>query len=115
MIMAYTESPERNKRRTLTPVWTFSMHGSEATVASDYLKERHVIRLKIENGPQFLMTVPTEALKAEWIAIMETSMNISSDLDVRSMPQFITLISRRRANGGSRQRSLPADVDSPLL
>ncbi|CAO3632137.1 unnamed protein product [Mucor hiemalis] len=115
MIMAYSEKPTARQTK-LKPIWKYSMHGSEATVASDYLKERHVVRLRIENGPQFLLNASTESSKKEWIASMETSMNISSDLDVRSMPQFITLLSRRNRAQGSRQVRITANSqDSPLL
>lgn len=119
MIMAYTQKPGTVKGRAskVEPVWTYSMHGSEATVASDYLKERHVVRLKLENGPQYLINTCTEKNKKEWIATMETSTNISSDLDVRSMPQFITILSRRNRANGSRQvhHSNSNTTDSQLL
>lgn len=80
------------------------MQGAQVAVATDYLKFRHVIRLNIQNGPQFLLTTHTEAVKNEWMDILESSIHISSDLDVRLMPQFITLISRRRRQ---RQRRIP--------
>lgn len=116
MIMAYAEKPSAKQSKHTKPIWKYSMHGSEATVASDYLKERHVVRLRIENGPQFLLNAGTESSKKDWIATMEMSMNISSDLDVRSMPQFITLLSRRNRAQGSRQvRNTANTQDSPLL
>lgn len=79
------------------------MQGAQVTVASDYVKFRHVIRLNIQNGPQYLMTTHTDVAKTEWIAVLESSIHISSDLDVRVMPQFITLVSRRRRQ---RQRRI---------
>ncbi|GAA5806017.1 hypothetical protein EDC94DRAFT_622821 [Helicostylum pulchrum] len=117
-IMAFTNNPNKRKSKNALPVWTHSMHGAEVTVASDYLKERHVLRLRIQNGPQYLITMPTEKERNDWIASIESAINISSDLDVRSMPQFITLISRRRRRDLNGTRQLPAAADqrdSPLL
>lgn len=113
--MAFVHSPNRRKS---IPVWTYSMHSAEATVASDYLKERHVIRLRIEDGPQFLITTQSDKDKNDWIATMESAINISSDLDVRSMPQFITLITRRRRRDLNGTSQLPTSTDprdAPLL
>ncbi|KAG2235281.1 hypothetical protein BDF21DRAFT_429252 [Thamnidium elegans] len=116
-IMAFTNNPNKKKSKNIQPVWTHSMYGAEVTVASDYLKERHVLRLRIENGPQYLITMPTEKDRNDWIACIESAINISSDLDVRSMPQFITLISRRRRLDLNGTRQLPAadQRDTPLL
>lgn len=115
--MAFTKNPNKKKSKNELPVWTHSMDGAEVTVASDYLKERYVIRLRIEDGPQFLITMPTEKDRNEWIASIESAINISSDLDVRSMPQFITLISRRLRRDLNGTRQLPAvdQRDTPLL
>ncbi|KAI8646336.1 hypothetical protein BD408DRAFT_410578 [Parasitella parasitica] len=93
-ISAYQHHPKSKKSNL--PIWSYSMQGAQVTVASDYVKLRHVIRLKIQNGPQFLMTTKSDANKIEWMGILESSIHISSDLDVRMMPQFITLMSRRR-------------------
>lgn len=120
-IMAFEKSPNKKsqtKRKSIQPFWSHSMHGAEITVATDYIKERHVLRLRIEDGPQYLITCQTERERNEWIATMESAINISSDLDVRSMPQFITLISRRRRQELNGTRQLPAITDQrdiPLL
>lgn len=113
--MAFVTCPNRRKG---VPVWTHSMQGAEAVLATDYLKERHVIRLRIQNGPQYLFTTQTEKDKTEWIAAMESAINISSDLDVRSMPQFITLLTRRRRRDLNTTTQLPPSnnpSDAPLL
>ncbi|KAG2211596.1 hypothetical protein INT47_008692 [Mucor saturninus] len=114
-IMAFTSCPNRRKS---VPVWSHSMQGAEALVATDYLKERHVIRLRIQNGPQYLITTQSEKDKTDWIIAMESAINISSDLDVRSMPQFITLLTRRRRRDLNTTTQLPPSenpADAPLL
>ncbi|KAG2208356.1 hypothetical protein INT46_003680 [Mucor plumbeus] len=101
-ITAYHRNPKTKK--SIQPVWSYTMQDAQVAVATDYIKFRHVIRLNIKNGPQFLLTTQTDALKSEWMGILESSIHISSDLDVRLMPQFITLVSRRRRQ---RQRRIP--------
>jgi hypothetical protein len=101
-ITAYHRNPKTKK--LIQPVWSYTMQDAQVAVATDYIKFRHVIRLNIKNGPQFLLTTQTDALKSEWMGILESSIHISSDLDVRLMPQFITLVSRRRRQ---RQRRIP--------
>ncbi|KAI9273696.1 hypothetical protein BY458DRAFT_507917 [Sporodiniella umbellata] len=78
------------------PAWSYSMQGAQVSVATDYLKHRYVLRLEIANGPQFLIKTCTESEKFEWLEAMESSINISSDLEYRNMPQFITLRVRHR-------------------
>ncbi|KAI7899341.1 uncharacterized protein BX663DRAFT_521372 [Cokeromyces recurvatus] len=99
-IMAYYRNPR--KKKNAVPVWKYTMQGAEVSVASDYTKFRHVIRLKIEDGPQFLFTMLTETEKNEWINIIESSIHISSDLDMRKMPQFTTFRRRRRHQRSSQ-------------
>lgn len=110
MILAYSSNPNNNKKKQLVPIWKHSMHNSEVTVASDYLKDRFVLRLKIENGPQFLIKACTEKNRKAWIAIIESSRNISSDLDSRKMPQFITVVNRANRNNASRQVNTEHEV-----
>ncbi|KAI9469971.1 MAG: hypothetical protein EXX96DRAFT_588235 [Benjaminiella poitrasii] len=93
-IMAYYRNPQKNKH--IVPVWKHSMQGAEVSVASDYTKYRHVIRIRIADGPQYLLTTLTETDKNDWINAIDSSIQISSDLDVRKMPQFTTLFRRRR-------------------
>ncbi|KAK4519910.1 uncharacterized protein ATC70_010154 [Mucor velutinosus] len=111
-ITAYHRNP-KNKKST-TPAWSHSMHGAQVTVASDYVKFRHVIRLNIQDGPQYLMTTPNEAARNEWIGAIESSIHISSDLDVRAMPQFVTL-SRRRRLRQRRAQQQPTAQDETLV
>ncbi|KAI8889294.1 hypothetical protein K501DRAFT_239179 [Backusella circina FSU 941] len=94
MMMAFQHDPKQKKKAT--PVWKYSMCGAEVKVASDYIKYRHVIRLKLHDGPQFLLRTRNDKQSNEWISYIETSANISSDLDDRKMPTFITLPASRR-------------------
>ncbi|CEG74096.1 hypothetical protein RMATCC62417_09362 [Rhizopus microsporus] len=94
MILGYKHNP-KHERRT-QPIWTHSMQGAQITVATDYMKHRHVLRLQIANGPQLLIKTQTDADKMNWIDTIESSINISTDIDYRDMPQFITLRVRHR-------------------
>ncbi|KAI8067670.1 uncharacterized protein B0P05DRAFT_552489 [Gilbertella persicaria] len=93
-IMAYHRNPKGKKK--VDPIWSYSMQGAEVTVPTDYLKYHHVIRLRIDNGPQFLFNTQTEFERNDWLGVIESAIHVSSDLDVRTMPQFVTLVSRRR-------------------
>lgn len=94
MIVAFQHDPKQKKKAT--PIWKYSMCDAEVKVASDYIKYRHVIRLKLHNGPQFLLRTRNDKQSNEWISYIETSANISTDLDDRKMPTFITLPTSRR-------------------
>ncbi|RCI01862.1 hypothetical protein CU098_012103 [Rhizopus stolonifer] len=94
LIQAYKHNPKYKKN--LQPTWSCSMQGAQIAVATDYVKHRHVLRLRIADGPQFLIKTYTELDKLNWIESFESSINISSDLDYRNMPQFITLRIRHR-------------------
>ena len=72
------------------------MQGAEVTIPTDYNKYRYVARLRINHGPQFLFSTQTEQERNDWIRAIESSIHVSSDLDSRTMPQFVTLASRRR-------------------
>ncbi|KAI8336819.1 hypothetical protein BC941DRAFT_428174 [Chlamydoabsidia padenii] len=78
------------------PVWCYSMQDAQAGQASDYCKRRHVIRLRIHQGPQFLIRTKGEEDQLVWIEHLQASVNVSLDLDERRMPQFITSSRRRR-------------------
>ncbi|KAI9246138.1 hypothetical protein BY458DRAFT_484692 [Sporodiniella umbellata] len=94
LVQAFKCNPKYKK--SSHPVWSWSMQYAQVAVATDYIKHRHVLRLSIANGPQFLIKAYTEMEKLTWIELLESSINISSDLDYRDMPQFITLRIRHR-------------------
>ncbi|KAI8879611.1 hypothetical protein K501DRAFT_335956 [Backusella circina FSU 941] len=98
IIMAYYF---KHKKRIL--LWSHSMEDAQVSLAKDYTKYRHVIRLLFKDGRQFLLRTHSEKHSAEWIALVESSANISTDLDKRLMPKFNTLPSRN-AGHCSRRR-----------
>jgi hypothetical protein len=72
------------------------MQQADAGLALDYVKRRNVIRLRTMDGPQFLMR-STDAIEIiSWVEHLQASANVSTDLDQRKMPKFITLPRRRR-------------------
>jgi hypothetical protein len=77
------------------------MEGAQASLARDYIKYRHVIRLVLNDGRQFLLRTQSEKHSAEWITLIESSANISTDIDKRLMPKFSTLPTR---NAGHHHR-----------
>lgn len=99
-ISAYTHNPCRKNKR-VDPVWSFSMQDAEISQATDYRKHQFVLRLNISNGPQFLLTTYTAKDKFDCMDVMESSIAISADLDVREMPQ-LTNLQRRRGRRARR-------------
>lgn len=78
----------------------FTMQQADAGLALDYVKRRNVIRLRTLDGPQFLMrsTDPIEIVS--WVEHLQASANVSTDIDERKMPKFVTLPRRRRRPTG---------------
>jgi hypothetical protein len=72
------------------------MQDAQVSLAPDYRKHQYVFRLKIANGPQFLLTAYSSKDKNEWLEVLETSIAISADLDVRAMPPQVPNQQRRR-------------------
>ncbi|KAI8084965.1 uncharacterized protein BX664DRAFT_338208 [Halteromyces radiatus] len=105
-IRAYKTTPltELEEKK---PVWCYSMQDAEAGQASDYRKRRHVIRLRIHQGPQFLIRTKGEDEQLGWIEHLQASVNVSLDLDQRKMPQFITSSRRRRRARLNHDRNSP--------
>ncbi|KAI8969831.1 hypothetical protein BDB01DRAFT_855450 [Pilobolus umbonatus] len=103
VIRGYSHNPVNKKNPK--PLWSYSMQNVEVSQALDYVKYRNVMRLKIENGPHFLVKNHTEKQMTEWISLLESSLNISTDLDSRRMPLISTQYRRRnrdRNNGDYR-------------
>lgn len=73
----------------------YSLQGAESGLAADYLKRRHVVRLRVE-GEQFLLQTRNDRHVVEWIEAFQAATNVSLDLERRPMPKFITLPRRRR-------------------
>lgn len=74
---------------------TYSLQGAESGLAADYLKRRHVVRVRVE-GEQFLLQTRNDRHVVDWIEAFQAATNVSLDLERRPMPKFITLPRRRR-------------------
>ncbi|KAI8144285.1 hypothetical protein BJV82DRAFT_608962 [Fennellomyces sp. T-0311] len=92
-IRAYKREPKRGDER---PLWSYTMQGAEAGMATDYRKYKHVLRIRTSDGPQFLMRCSDERSAVLWIDAVQASANVSPDLDTRPMPEFT--FGRRRRN-----------------
>ena len=68
-------------------------------LAKDYSKKSNVIRVRVSTGSQFLIQVNDHKECVEWIEKLQSSANISTTIDEREMPMFITLPMRRRRIG----------------
>lgn len=76
-------------------VRNYTLQGAESGLAADYLKRRHVVRVRAE-GEQFLLQTKSDRHVVDWIEAFQASTNVSMDLERRPMPKFITLPRRRR-------------------
>lgn len=83
---------------------TYSMEGAQCGYAADYTKRPYVIRVKVAND-QFLIKTRNNYHLVDWIEAMQGAINVSTDLDRRTMPKFVTLPRRRR-----RRRDVEAVV-----
>lgn len=73
----------------------YTLQGAESGLAADYLKRRHVVRVRAE-GEQFLLQTRSDRHVVDWIEALQAATNVSVDLEKRPMPKFITLPRRRR-------------------
>lgn len=73
----------------------YTLQGAESGLAADYLKRRHVVRVRAE-GEQFLLQTRSDRHVVDWIEALQAATNVSLDLEKRPMPKFITLPRRRR-------------------
>ncbi|KAN0065150.1 hypothetical protein ACQY0O_001647 [Thecaphora frezii] len=73
----------------------YTLQGAESGLAADYLKRRHVVRVRAE-GEQFLLQTRSDRHVVDWIEALQAATNVAMDLEKRQMPKFITLPRRRR-------------------
>lgn len=73
----------------------YTLQGAESGLAADYLKRRHVVRVRAE-GEQFLLQTTSDRHVVDWIEALQAGTNVALDLEKRPMPKFITLPRRRR-------------------
>ncbi|KAJ1018905.1 hypothetical protein NDA16_004708 [Ustilago loliicola] len=87
----------------------YTLQGAESGLAADYLKRRHVVRVRAE-GEQFLFQTRSDRHVVNWIEALQAATNVAMDLEKRPMPKFITLPRRRRRR---RRRNTDGTVISP--
>ncbi|GAA5932621.1 hypothetical protein JCM3775_005980 [Rhodotorula graminis] len=82
----------------------YSLQNAESGLAADYLKRKHVVRVRAE-GEQFLIQAKDDRGVIDLIEALQAATNVALDLDARPLPKFITLPRRRRRRRAAR----PAD------
>ncbi|KAI0077335.1 hypothetical protein K474DRAFT_1571132, partial [Panus rudis PR-1116 ss-1] len=71
-------------RRDLIKAYT--LQHAESGLASDYVKRRNVIRVRME-GEQFLLQCRDVPSVIDWIEAIQAATNVALDLDERPMPK----------------------------
>ncbi|KAI8381212.1 uncharacterized protein BYT42DRAFT_565691 [Radiomyces spectabilis] len=79
-------------RQENAPLMTLSLAGADARKALDYNRRPHTLRLTTANGPQLLLHLHSYIEMISWIEHLQAAINISSDLEHRPMPRFMTLL-----------------------
>ncbi|KAK7012692.1 hypothetical protein R3P38DRAFT_3402581 [Favolaschia claudopus] len=86
----------------------YTLQHGESGLGNDYLKRKHVIRVRLE-GEQFLLQARDVGDVVDWIEGFHSATNIALDLDERVMPKG-PLFPRRR-----RRRPRPANgAEAPV-
>ncbi|CAG8572322.1 13127_t:CDS:2 [Cetraspora pellucida] len=80
------------------PIREFSMNCAKIGFATDYTKRCNVLRIYIATGYQFIFQSTNLNDSISWIEKFQSSVNISSSIDDREMPMFITLLPRFQRN-----------------
>ncbi|CAG8715831.1 4457_t:CDS:2, partial [Dentiscutata heterogama] len=78
------------------PIREFGMDCAKINLAIDYTKRQNVLRILIATGYQFIFQVTNRNDCVSWIENFQSSVNISSSIDDRQMPMFVTLPMRRQ-------------------
>jgi len=90
----------------------YSMQRAESGLAADYLKRKHIVRVRAE-GEQFLLQTSSDRHVVDWIEALQAATNVALDLEVRPMPKFITLPRRRRRRRRNPDGTLAASESGP--
>lgn len=91
---------------------TYSMDGAQCGYAADYTKRPCVIRIRVANN-QFLIQTRNNHHLVDWIEALQGSTNVSTDLDCRRMPKFVTLPRRRRHRRDTEAMVIRDPADTP--
>ncbi|KAF7316434.1 hypothetical protein MIND_00162400 [Mycena indigotica] len=73
----------------------YTLQHAESGLGNDYLKRKHVIRVRLE-GEQFLLQARDVGDVVDWIEALHCATNIALDLDERPMPKGPLFPRRRR-------------------
>ncbi|KAJ6487929.1 hypothetical protein C8R45DRAFT_261517 [Mycena sanguinolenta] len=73
----------------------YTLQHAESGLGNDYLKRKHVIRVRLE-GEQFLLQARDVGDVVDWIEGLHSATNIALDLDERIMPKGPLFPRRRR-------------------
>ncbi|KWU43094.1 hypothetical protein RHOSPDRAFT_11240, partial [Rhodotorula sp. JG-1b] len=68
----------------------YSLQNAESGLAADYIKRKHVVRVRAE-GEQFLLQAKDDRGVIDLIEALQAATNVALDLDARPLPKFITL------------------------
>lgn len=90
------------------PLYHLSMLKANCGIAPDYTKHDNVLRLRLgTTKEQFLIRPCNLPETISWFEHLQSSINISTDIDKRRMPRILTL------SRGNRQRQYPEDQQQP--
>lgn len=74
-------------------VRNYTLQSAESGLAADYLKRRHVVRVRAE-GEQFLLHTRSDRHVVDWIEALQAATNVSMDLEKRQSEFQISTISK---------------------
>ncbi|KAJ6514523.1 hypothetical protein DFH09DRAFT_941085 [Mycena vulgaris] len=86
----------------------YTLQHAESGLGNDYLKRKHVIRVRLE-GEQFLLQARDVSDVVDWIEGLHSATDIALDLDERIMPKGPLFPRRRRR----RPPRAPATTAAP--
>ncbi|KAJ7163715.1 hypothetical protein C8R46DRAFT_998634 [Mycena filopes] len=92
MTAAGTDVPEPEAADLIR---AYTMQHAESGLGNDYVKRKHVIRVRLE-GEQFLLQARDVGDVVDWIEGFHCATNIALDLDERIMPKGPLFPRRRR-------------------
>ncbi|ELR05951.1 hypothetical protein VC83_08204 [Pseudogymnoascus destructans] len=95
--LTITPCPRLSLKRSkpLAPPRSYSLQHAEAGIASDYLKRRYVIRIRVE-ADQLLLASDDAPTHIAWLEALAAAIDLAPALDERSLPEDASLPRTRR-------------------
>jgi hypothetical protein len=95
--LTITPCPRLSLKRSkpLAPPRSYSLQHAEAGIASDYLKRRYVIRIRVE-ADQLLLASDDATTHIAWLEALAAAIDLAPALDERSLPEDASLPRPRR-------------------